>query len=67
MPQFKHTYTSKDDLTEGLGAFIVKCSQQATKDNRKFTIAFSGGSAATSVCACMNIEKFKTAVDFSNW
>jgi len=67
MPHVKHTYSNKPDLSDALGSFIVDCSRRSIEDHGRFTIAFSGGSAATSVCACMNIDKFKTAVDWSKW
>jgi len=63
----QHTFADKGALTDALGEFIVKCSQAAITQHGRFTIAFSGGSAATSVCACLNLNKFRDEVDWSKW
>lgn len=62
-----HTFPSKDALHEEFGQFLVDTSKKAIAESGRFTVGFSGGSAATIVCTCMNMEKFKNEVDFSKW
>lgn len=67
MTHVKHVFSSKDDLSDGLGTFIVDCCNKAVAERGRFTVAFSGGSAATGVCACMNLPKFNKAVQWDKW
>jgi len=67
MTHVKHVFSEKEDLANSLGSFIVECSTEAIKERGRFTVAFSGGSAATSVCECLNLRKFSNAIDWSKW
>ena len=62
-----HIHSSNDDFSKSLGAFLNDCSSKAIEDHGFFTIAFSGGSAATKVCECYDRTDVSCAVDFSKW
>lgn len=63
----QHILETDTEFLEKLGQFIVDCSLQAVSDHGYFSIAFSGGSAATKICAAFEHEKFNKATDWSKW
>jgi len=56
----------KEFLIE-LGKFVSEASLKAIADHGYFSIAFSGGSAATKICAAFQNEKYVKETDFSKW
>jgi len=63
----KHIYDTDAVYLEALAAYIADQSSKAIEDHDYFTIAFSGGSAATKVCACLEKKEVAHQICFSKW
>lgn len=63
----QHILETNDQFLNKLGQFVVDCSLEAVNDHGYFSIAFSGGSAATKICAAFENEKFSNSTDWSRW
>lgn len=62
-----HINNSNDDFLKELGSYVVEQSKNSIDDHGYFSIAFSGGSAATKICQCIEIKEYSNAIDFSKW
>lgn len=62
-----HVINDNEKYLHELGSLVSDISQKAISDHGYFSIAFSGGSAATKICAAFQIEKYAQATDFSKW
>lgn len=58
---------TNEEFIEKLGQFVVDCSKEAIDDHDYFSIAFSGGSAATKICSAFENEKFSRSTEWSKW
>jgi len=63
----KHVYQSADELAEGLGKFVIDKSAESIKLHGKFTIALSGGSAATLMSKSLQGDGAKSQIDWTKW
>lgn len=62
-----HVINDNEKYLHEVGNLVTEISKNAIADHGYFSIAFSGGSAATKVCAAFGIEKYAQATDFSKW
>ena len=62
-----HVIDDNEKYLRELGTSVTRISKNAIADHGYFSIAFSGGSAATKICAAFGIEKYAKATDFSKW
>lgn len=63
----QHIYDKDDEFLKSLGEFITKKSSKAISDHGFFSIAFSGGSAATKVCQSLEREEYASNISWANW
>ena len=62
-----HVIKDNEKYLHEVGNLVTEISKNAITDHGYFSIAFSGGSAATKVCTAFGIEKYAQATDFSKW
>jgi len=67
MATIKHVYPSDGEFTQGLSKFVIEKSAESIKMHGKFTIALSGGSAATMMSKSLQGDDAKSQIDWSKW
>jgi len=61
--------TDKDNeqYLNRIGKLVTEVAKESVQNHGYFSIAFSGGSAATKICAAFQKDEYSQATDFSKW